>query len=793
MTDPLFSFGSVAENTVDIPDDVKVMDVITFKPEEQLGKFFERPLQVYTTTVTGGTVAAIPALTSVFSLWKVLPTVAQKLKGYKFFRGNLKITVTYAGSPQALGTFGLAFHPIAGPNDADGGSTNEIPWWFGTDGASFVATKLSLPHILCPLEQTLTRTLLLPHPAATPFMEILTGDDYAFSPLNLNTYSNMAGTAVQPITIRMFASYEDVELFTPMIPQSGYDETKPTLSTALGYGSSVLEAVGRVFPIVTPWAHMVGAGARFARSLGFSRPPVIAFPSYFSFVGTNLSFMSGAPDQSVRLALDPASAVDVSGACVPMSSTDDGDLMKILTKPGLVLMDVAVPSVASYMLVLPNLAMGGTNVAYGGAYFERIPLNLSQFLFRSYSGGIDVYVEFIANSFLKANVMLWVIPSGSLLPTSVTDSPYLRRTLVSVVGRTVVKVHIPYSRQNPMQAHIYPSIATLTTGGTGTSVHDQIGFMLIDPIVVGSTFVPTLKMNVYLAAGDDFCVANPSLDTVKALKMTMLSTKLYPESGHREAAEGVQDVPTEGRKVKMRALPFILQGEQVVDVHELFKRTVFQAEFQAPPTSDVVCLSYAGPVPNGSFTYGSTGGYNTTAINVKNVNWTYLTLLSACFYGITGGVRYKFITGGSTTPNYGFCTRGGAGERPIPLSSAPYTTGFPDLSGGGALVPGSNMLVEFEYPSRTIFSFREAWRNGSSTTQHASSNQPVCAAICPIAFNAPLYLLQSGADDTRLHKFLYVPPVSPMAVALLLGREETVDLLPVLEDEEYSPIALSRQ
>lgn len=80
-----------------------------------LAKFLSRPVSIYDTTFASGTEYNISI--KPWDLWSLQPSVRAKLSNYAYFKGTLKVKLSFSGTPFHYGRFMLSYQPFIEAND----------------------------------------------------------------------------------------------------------------------------------------------------------------------------------------------------------------------------------------------------------------------------------------------------------------------------------------------------------------------------------------------------------------------------------------------------------------------------------------------------------------------------------------------------------------------------------------------------------------------------------------------------------------------------------------------------
>lgn len=682
------------------------------RADEQLATFFARPVRVLSIPVT--TTATPVAYVSLFKLWAAQTAIATKLNTYYAFRGVPHVRVVYSGNPTSSGTIGLffqAFQPgtdaatTYGFNKAVSGSLDNLP------------THLQLPHVLVNTEEASTteiqllwmRNKCLMHMDDEDWFPIVT----TINPVVLNSQATPASQKID-----VYVSYHDVSLYIPIEPHGGRVEDDGWLSSRLNYVSTILNAGSSALPFLSPWAAVTGALGKFAGAMGFSRPISVPMTILALAPTPNIAFVSGAPDFSSKLALDPAVSLDISGCRFPNTSPRDTNLDEITTKWGLVAADVPlVNNFPPVFLVTPTVCL-----ISGSGIIATTPLAFAASFFQYWRGDMEMKFEFVANPLLRCRYAIQVIPPGLVIPANYDGFSSYQNTIVEVVGRTEAVITIPYNYRVPYSPVVdfnYP----LQMGGGGP----HVVIYILDNVQGFTGTSPGLRVNAWIRAAKDFNLAKPRLTFVNKY-----TTDIVAHGGN---ADGETNVAT--------------FGENVTDLLQLTRRPV-RAYVMTAGSYVSLSLPVVPPVPSDTPALGLTTA-SSSAISLRTMSWTYSSLLSTAYWCTSGGSRIKLRDLDRSAAYHAFADHNRLGAINMMVTyppPAPYSWPGTLTSTGIAYFCGSsagNQMFEVEIPS----AIRQAFTPGPL----AGINNLVDVTVDSVNFSreaavsGPIEVYYAGADD----------------------------------------------
>lgn len=707
-------------------------------PMESLEHVFARPRRIGTLNLADGT-TSFDKTKSLWALYSAIPVVAAKLTGYLFSRGKPKVSIQFQGSPFVMGTMDVRFFPLMMRGDYDVNAPTIPAWFTAFDG--YLMQGQHLPGFRMNYEAPCTCELLLPWPQPASFGKI-TLDDWFFGAAVLNGPRMVdPGVTFPGMLADVYLSYEEVELYASVTAEGkakvkkredGTDETGGLLSRGLAYGASLLAAGG---PEMTPYALAAELGSIVAAQLGFSRPLVPAMTAMVPHPYGQLSFVSGQPDFSQKLALDPATLKGVDGTHLPLYAGGDSNIKQIARRWCLVVKDVVVSSsgviavdfnngpvsqVAHGAVTKPTIGM--TNLNYLGAFFRYV------------RGTIEVEVEFVATPLVRARYAIVTLPVGVAAPASYGPGINLPTTVVEVAGRTKVIVTIPWTYETP-----FVQTALLQQSRNfGLLVTSAIRVYELASPVGSSGAHPVVVMNVSTRGCEDIEYAMPELTWINGFNTVHFG--VWPEG-------------------KVSVATF---GESVEDLNLLTRRPCFCTSLVFDvPTNNTLSLPAEMFLPAETTTYGGGTGMGVQVLGI--VQWTYYNLARVAFYSTSGGTRIKAMMNVVATGENPFGTLTTpafveAGANLLSNYTTAFSTGAMPFSNGVAINKVDHTgLLEVDIPDRNRFVARRGGQCPMTVNAHAQQWSVLIHFPIDPLNDLQMLVAHSASDDFLVAGFLGPP------------------------------------
>lgn len=678
------------------------------KSEEiQVGNVLARPRLLFTEDVNVGMTL------NLLLEWKVLAPVASFIANWRLFRGRPKVTVQFVGSPSVMGVYRFWFVPTVLP---DGYNPTTLEWNPNRLGVRY-SQYYSYPTMDLNLSTECTCTMELPFPAIRTFLDLgAVENDWIMygGPLHPQVNVNDLTPAVQ--TFRVYLSYEDVE-FQRLIEQSGDGLDEVSWSSALAYAAALTSRLP--FYFATPATKALNAGAAAATIMGWSRPPAEAHSA--TVVRHNSSFapMSGQPDLSFHLGVDPVVARDVSGRVYPKLEVGS-DIRQLLNTWGHWF------SAQSPLIPLDGVSMNpramNPDSILGGNVMSMTPLAFVTSMFEEWTGSIEVKVVVSGSPLVRWQLGIMVIPpvnTGQPL-TFQGHGDYLTH-IMDIAGTVEYTFMVPYLHKNSFKGVQRP-IPHIASPGIGDCF--LAFYSLTDP--TGPSATPVYPyIDVYTRAGPDFAVGVPSMAQYVGCSLT-------EQSG---AGLGAQSVAR--------------FGEEITDLTQLAKR--FMQSFVLLPLAVRPTAIYL-PVNAHPPTHP---GVVLDATDPANYFLTFSSFIRFAFFGFSGSSCWK-VMNVPGAPDTCYVQVGTISNENIDLNHT-FTTPQYDARGIAFFLARESPVYEVTCPDRNI----EMFQNGTATVGGYAGNFPgdmlVVQQLQGSSVNQRLF--HAMGDDFTLGSFLAAPSV----------------------------------
>jgi hypothetical protein len=762
--------------------------------DASLAQFLSRPVQIkYNTWSVGAT------LNLVFDPWTLFfsdPRVLARINNYNLLRCKLRVKIVINGNGFHYGRAIAAYLPLVG---ATAGTTQPaVP-----SGTPLLVSLSQLPHVL--LDPTVSQggELQLPffyhknwlHVPSQSWANSAMGDMHIQS-FNILKHAN---GATDSVSIAVFAWAEDVRLCVPTSVQSESDEYGKGI---VGRTSSAVAAAGKALskvPVIGPYAKATSEIAKkvgkVASFFGFSRPIIVNDPMYMKPSYTGNLANTDAPETVRKLTADSKQELCLDPRTVGLSDVDELALSNITSKQSFVTQftwsttDITATRLFD-MRVNPSVFATGTYGTETG--YSLTPVCFASLPFQYWSGTLKYRFQIVASNYHKGRLRFTIDPnqvdSSALFAF---NNAYTRIVDVSTERDFEICVSwmqpSPYLQVQPINDGElrYSSVFELPTdyiysnGVITVSVLNQL-------VTPNSTVDNDIQINVFVSAGDDFCLCAPTGSHIRNL--TYLNTTVEsesevsdsvvpdgaPDSTNLEVCVGEQSCHTDEKMS-------VFFGEAIVSFRSLLRRYNFHSGLGFTGIDSSAPRSIVYRYPN--FPYYR--GYDSNAVNVDSADVPYnyancvlLNYLAPAFLAWRGGIRYKYVASTLTSSTNGLHS---VGRYPVATSYSRVTTAIgssevnttlaylldstDDAIAGAHLVPAQNqpsLEVELPFYSPYRFAYTRALTINSGQdfdATHLMNHTYTYQVEQSAAMRAVVQRYVSVGEDFNLFFYAYVPPV----------------------------------
>lgn len=780
----------------------------TFKRSDavmsDLSTFLSRPVKIqeFSWSVNG-------AINQSFNPWEDYfsnSAVQKKIDNFYLLRCKLNVMFKLNASPFLYGAALASYKPFP--------LLNEV-----TEPVSFPLTsKSQRPHVHIEVGSNVTECLCLPFFSNVGAIRIPILSDFTdMGEISLNSYGNLlsANGGTGNITISVYAFATEVNMSIPtsipsFTPQAAdeYDDDGVVSKPA----SSVAAAAGKLtsVPVIAPFAKatQIGAGAiaDIARLFGFSRPVNINMPNFVRpFTFGNLA-STDLPEPLQKLSIDSKQELALDPRTVGLSNVDELSIKYLSQKETFInSFEWTVADPPDTFLVTSEVHPGIQNYeAWTGppASTLYVPSALSFVSrpFRNWTGSIKFRFRIVASQYHRGRIRVLYDPisRGGVTSGALEDvSNILFNRVIDIATTRDFTVVVPWSQ--PWGYNLVPIIdnsfayfagdgVNIPLNSSTATTNGWIGVQVLNELI-GPSDVGNINILMYVSAGDDFELRNPTHGGIVPTDTSQLSY-YAPQSGDDiDPASG--DPTTNPQTVEInphvgnpsKNLDSVFFGEAISSLRPLLKRYVYHATVGrtiTPSSGNSEIYWYTLPSFPRSYGYPPTSFDTWSGKPANATGSSMLTYMSPAYVGWRGSIRYKVdATGSQEISEIGVARSIGnlmsdTGNTNYTITKANvsvsrlYARAFNNWALNGMVQTNTAEVpvIETEIPFQTRFRFRFAQNinqkkdgtildgsNADGFKVFAKNNLPGITG-----FWAGLDLYVAAGDDLNFFFFVNAPP-----------------------------------
>lgn len=665
-----------------------------------MGDFLSRPIKIKEYQWTPSAALSVTR----FNPWTEFfgnADVLDKINRYRNLRCNLRLKVLVNGNSFYYGRALLSYNPFV--------TDDEV-----TVNRTFIEQDLmqasQKPHLLLDPTSSQGGEMLLPFIWPENYLDITkAGWPDEMGEVDIHDFDVLqhANGGTDPITITIFCWAENLTLSVPTTavaqgavdatdldefgfpkpysPQAGSQSKKPMsksnntssndefknnglISKPASALASAADALSRI-PVIAPYAKATSMVATsigdVARIFGYSRPQILHdIQPYTPRVMGNLT-NSDAPEALVKLTLDSKNEMSVDSRIMGLGGEDELTINSIAQRwsyfrqfdwPEAATTDTMLTS----MIVAP--LYGDTVVAAPVTEIHTTALAYAATPFEAWQGSIKFRFNIVCSEYHRGRLRIVYNPSTS--PAGAIPFNQTYSTVVDISENRDFEYEVKWADirawgQNAglgtiAGSTIYDDVNPITCGG----IYDNgsITVYVVNELATPSISAADVKIQVWVAAGDDFALAVPTTKNISVLSLHAQQSEAAPEA--LASAEDTSNSPTcveaiesfaPGESISESNQYLVYQGERIVSFRELLRRynyhnCYFPAGFGSTTVNRSVAMDihdfpfYRGWETNGQDTatnsVPATAGYNYCGT-------TLLNFLTPSFALRRGGLRHK--------------------------------------------------------------------------------------------------------------------------------------------------------
>lgn len=772
--------------------------------DTSIAEFFSRPVRIDAFTWNESDTVGIKSTIQPWKLWAQNQFVRNKLNNYAWFRGDLKIKIQLTASPFYYGMLKVVSLPLQ----------NFTPSTIIADaGTRYLIPLSTRPHLTIIPGHSSSYEMVIPFIWPANWLNVQSGTE--FNDLGLLDYTiwsqlrsanGVTGTGISIVT---YCWVENLEL-------SGASVGYAAQSDEYGDGpiskpaSAIAAAAGALadMPIIGPFATATQIGARavssIARIFGFTNVPVISdtqpvrneqFPKL-------ASADIGYPIE--KFTTDPKCELSVDPRIVGLSSGEDELTINSLVKreSWLTRSTWSTANLVDTLLfqsrINPIMYDFESATAPAASKLYLTPMAFVSNCFDHWRGTVIFRFHIVASKYHKGRLLISFDPSGYAsqnIGSTVATSGVVHTAIIDIGETHDVEFHVPFQQATQFLT-LRPGLTNAnknwTTSSTANWNYDPLydnGFLAVRVlnILTAPVASSTVDIQIYVRAGDDFELANPTeVDASRNLSLYASQSEELTESCVPESLELAPTMVPDDSQYLVHYGERILSMRQLLRRYDLHTMEVFNPSLTAGTLSTMKKKVYKMPMSPGycNVGYGLAKGLVATTTNF-NYNWCSMTLLaylSPAFLVYRGSTNWTFNLStktkrmnqvrtyrdniGATGANIGISVdTATVGTTSLGSAFSKVITTRPSGRAGSALINGNTQSgMNVQLPNMSPFKFC------STHTFYANVGQTKDGSILDsLIFESDwgnfveaseaqqLFTYVAAGTDFNLHYFLNVP------------------------------------
>lgn len=639
---------NVAGEAMDLPESVN-SDSAPVSANAEINKFLKRPVEIY--SYNWGLGGLVNDSFQPWFLYMNHPSIKKKLDNYYLFKGNLRVKFVINATPFYYGAMMVSYVPLTQ-------FSNPVIAAAGVPNISYS----QLPRVFLYPSVSQGASMLLPFVYHKKWLDLtVAADVQSMGTLHFRVLDALksASASTTPITIKVYAWLEDVQISAPTVKfslQSGkVDEygqgiiSKP--ASAIARAAGQLKNAPIIGPYATATQIAAGAVSSIAQLFGFTNVPVIAdvhsmkpepFPALAATdIGTSISKLT--LDSKNELSVDPRiCGCDFGDELVisnlvaresyltafqwPTSTATDDLLFNIGISP-------------MYMALTPSTNQSVVNGT---------PMWMVSRMFDYWKGDIEVRFKIICSQYHRGRLRFSWDPRGDISNTTDSTTEVYTK-IVDIAETTDVTIRIPY-----MAATEYLETTRVFTGRVAdvplTKQVYENGILTVRVLTELTAPITTADINVlvFVRGCENLEFACPrEIDYQSIMSPFTVQSGMLAYDNEEEDVSSIALKPS----VAPPGVNLMYFGESIQSLRTLLRRTSFLRTGVIPSGSGSAFIMqltggefnrypmYPGFDPNGINT--ATGPTSGISKPYNWVNYTPITWLGQCFLANRGAIHWR--------------------------------------------------------------------------------------------------------------------------------------------------------
>lgn len=292
-----------------------------------------------------------------------------------------------------------------------------------------------------------------------------------------------------------------------------------------GPASAIANVAGALekVPFLAPFAFATRIGASavsgIAKIFGFSRPPILDTPIYVKQAFFSSLATCDTPETVAKLTVDSKQELTVDPRTTGLSGEDELSLSYITGKETFLTDFGWAPTSSQGALLFSAQVAPMLEDQHNSGYYLPTALSFATWPFRNWSGTLIFRFQIVASAFHRGRLQFFYEPSGGSQDTfKAYNTTY--NTIIDIGVEDDFELEVAWAADSPYKM----------TGWSKPGIHfkSNSNDVASDPLfdngviccrVLNNLVAPSadadVRINVFVRAGDDFQLCNPTADNIK--------------------------------------------------------------------------------------------------------------------------------------------------------------------------------------------------------------------------------------------------------------------------------------
>lgn len=455
------------------------------------------------------------------------PKVLNRLVNYNLLRAKLHVRLMINGNSFYYGRMCASWLPLD-TKDQFFNSRPSVP--------QDMIQESQRPHVYLNPTESKGGDLLLPFIWPSNALLIPQQQWREMGQMEIRSFGTLkhANGATDPVTVSVFAWAEDVHISIPtsnqpgsLSPQAGPDEykqdgviSKP--ANTLSKLAAGMTNVPQIGPYALATSQIASAVGKIAGMHGFSKPADIRVPDAFTpEIFPNSVNVEGL-DRTTKLTLDPKQELTVDPRTMGLGTTDEMSVKSIACRESFLTTfawdkATAAESKLFGISVTPVLWDSATDPLSSVTEIHMPACAFAALPFRQWRGTMKFRFQVVCSAYHKGRLRIAYDPSVQLTNDYNTNYNYI----VDISNENDFTVEVGWGSDRSMLNHAAPGDTPPLFGpnhnvSPSYSQNGMLSVYVVNELTVpNSTVNNDISINVFVSAGDDFEVFNPSAQFIE--------------------------------------------------------------------------------------------------------------------------------------------------------------------------------------------------------------------------------------------------------------------------------------